>query len=108
MKRSGNAPLRVHSTTVHLRCTLRPTNRELFSPHPGQHAKRAIVSKDEGVLIALSSSFLRKQEPRSCRPSACRPWLPALRFAAAGMTSLERLRHVRGENFTATNRNAVA
>ena len=35
--------------------------------------------------------------------------IPALRgFAAAGMTSLERLRHVRGENFTATNRNAVA
>ena len=51
---------------------------------------RAIVSKDEGVLTTLSPSFLRKQEPRSHAHSACRPWLPALRFAPAGMTRIER------------------
>ncbi len=50
---------------------------------------RAIVSKDEGVLTALSPSFLRKQEPRSSESNARSPWLPALRFAPAGMTSFK-------------------
>ena len=71
---------------------------------------RAIVSKDEGVLTTLSPSFLRSrvsdgaegaiwssgpnrganaEGPRSHAHSACRPWLPALRFAAAGMTNIE-------------------
>jgi hypothetical protein len=50
---------------------------------------RAIVSKDgKGVLIPLSSSFLRKQEPRSHTHCTCSPWLPALRFAPAGMTNV--------------------
>src|SRR5690606_19682295 len=102
---------------------------------------RAIVSKDEGVLTTLSPSFLRSrvsdgaegaiwssgpnrranaEGPRSHAHSACRPWLPALRYAAAGMTNIEehvgcindapldsRLRGRRGSRDHA-NKNAVA
>ena len=71
---------------------------------------RAIVSKDEGVLTTLSPSFLRSrvsdgaegaiwssgpnrganaEGPRSHAHNACRPWLPALRYAPAGMTNIE-------------------
>ena len=71
---------------------------------------RAIVSKDEGVLTTLSPSFLRSrvsdgaegaiwssgpnrganaEGPRSHAHRACRHWLPALRFAPAGMTNIE-------------------
>ena len=71
---------------------------------------RAIVSKDEGVLTTLSPSFLRSrvsdgaegaiwssgpnrganaEGPRSHAHRACLSWLPALRYAPAGMTNIE-------------------